>query len=107
VTGRGILHPCPVCQDPTRQCGHTSADIRAFYQQTHELKKIASLVTDAPRKHHKVKPSGPEVFPASECTPFALVPMNGKLIRVRTAEVPPIKTVDDDGYAGGPRKDKA
>jgi hypothetical protein len=104
VTGRGVLHPCPVCQDPKRACGHTSADIRRFYQQTHELKKIAKLVTDAPRKHHKVPKSGSNVFPAQEGTPFALVPLNGKLIRVRTAEVPPIRPITDDIYTG---KDEA
>jgi hypothetical protein len=101
VTGRGILHPCPVCQDPKRACGHTSADVRRFYQQTHEIKEIAKKITDAPRTHHKVPKSGSNVFPAQDGEGYMLFRgSDGKLIRARTSEVPPIRSLSPDEYAG-------
>jgi hypothetical protein len=61
-----IEHPCPVCQKPSRSCGHTPADKREFFQQTRELRKIAKAVLDAqtpkPKGFHQVKPEGPAVF---------------------------------------------
>jgi hypothetical protein len=102
VTGRGILHPCPVCQDPKRECGHTKQDVRNHYAQCRETRRAVKQTPAPKRTHHRPAASGPDVFP-HEGGSYEVVNMGSKLVRVRMAETPAIRRVTDEMYCDSPK----
>lgn len=97
-----IEHPCLICQQPSRACGHTRADLRAYHEQCREMRRAAK--PDAPRKvrHHPVPSQGSAVFAdRGDDAGVVLVPVSGKLLKCRMPEQPAIRSVTDDEYCGG------
>lgn len=96
-----IQHPCPACQDPTRACGHTKQDVRAYHERLRAERREKRLAqTSAPRyKWHRVKPEGAEVFPHDESHNCVEVPLaSGKVLRLRMADVPMVRLITPEEY---------
>ena len=105
-----IENPCPVCRQPSRSCGHTTADLRAYYAQCRELRRAAkdALPPAEPVRHHPVPASGPEVFAdRGDATGLVVVPVAGRLLKMRsTAPEHPTRTLTDAEYCGQPTPPK-
>ena len=106
-----IANPCPRCK-AYPPCGCTSADLRAFFQETRQIRWLAKLAMDAhrPPPRKPVPAEGAEVFPEHEgdTRPLLEARVDGKLLRMRdTAPEHPVRTLTDDDYCGGPPRDAA
>ncbi len=81
-----IEHPCPICLEPSRSCGHTKTDLRAYHDRAREIPRAArqDLV---PRKRggHRVPKEGPGVFrePDDDTRQAVMIPVGGKLLKAR------------------------
>jgi hypothetical protein len=94
-----IENPCAICDKPSRSCGHTRADRREHILKCLELRRLTYHAPEKKRGHHKVK--GSEVFPHDESHSHVAVPVSGKVLRLRMADVPMVRLVTDDEYADG------
>jgi hypothetical protein len=88
-----IEHPCVVCKKPSRSCGHTKHDVRAYNAQMREMRRLAKQV--APK--HRVLPvpaAGPAVFHPAPDDSRPIVTL-GKRLRGRFPNVgKKLKAVD-------------
>jgi hypothetical protein len=95
-----IENPCAICDKPSRSCGHTRADRREHILKSLELRRLTYHAPAKPRGLHKIQ--GAEVFPHDESHSHVAVPGCGdKVLRLRMADVPMVRLVDDDDYCGG------
>jgi hypothetical protein len=80
-----ISHPCPRCK-AYPPCGCTPADLKAFYAQIREYRKLAVLDAQQPKPKHHVQPTeGPQVFRERDTDQGLLkVPVDGKLLKMRS-----------------------
>jgi hypothetical protein len=102
-----VEHPCPVCKRPSRSCGHTKADLRAYYDHCRELRRAAKAALPPAEmvRHHPVPAQGAEVFASREddARQVVLVPVSGKLLKCRmTSPVNPVRELTDAEYGGQP-----
>ena len=102
-----IEHPCPRCKQPSRSCGCTKAQVREYYEECRAIRRANHQQPAPKRGYHRVPESGPDVFPHEEGTPFALVKMGDKTVRIRTAEVPAVRSLPPEYDGDPPRGDAA
>jgi hypothetical protein len=82
-----IPHPCPRCK-AYPPCGCTSADLRAYYAECREARRLAKLTLDAQQRwpgKHVVPTEGPAVFREREGDQgLVVVYVDGKPIKMRS-----------------------
>ncbi len=110
MTSDLIENPCPVCRQPSRSCGHTTADLRAYHAKCRALRRAALAASPPARpvRHHPVPARGPAVFPdRGDATGLVVVPVDGRLLKMRsTAPKHPVRDLTDAEYCGQPTPPK-
>jgi hypothetical protein len=96
-----ILHPCPRCK-AYPPCGCTPDDLKAFFQEMRERRRLAKITLEGqqPRSNgkHSIAPQGPAVFREREGDQgLVVVTVDGRLLKMRsTAPEHPVKDLTNE-----------
>ena len=99
-----IEHPCVICEKPSRSCGHTRADRRAFYEATRIIRRAMKKLVEPKHRHLSVPSEGSKVFqpkPDDERETFGFTGSDGRVIKCRNPmRGKMVRQLSDDEYCG-------